>query len=187
MSAFEIPVLETDRLILRAPCEDDFRADAAFYASDASRFVGGPQSENDTWRALACVIGHWQMRGYGFWALQDKDSGTYLGRVGLWYPFGWPEPEIGWLLMADATGKGYATEAALAARAHAYDTLGWTTAISLIDPANTPSAAVATRLGAAFDHLYEHPAYGAMHVWRHPAPDAVPNVDAVPSNAKEAL
>lgn len=173
MNAFVIPTLETERLILRAPNEGDFRAEAEFYATDASRFVGGPQSESDAWRGLACIVGHWYLRGYGFWALEDKATRTYLGRVGLWFPVGWPEPEIGWMLMTGATGKGYATEAARAARSHAYDTLGWDTAISLIDPENTSSAAVATRLGATFDYIYEHATYGAMHVWRHLSPDAV--------------
>jgi RimJ/RimL family protein N-acetyltransferase len=72
--------------------------------------------------------------------------------------------------MSTATGKGYATEAALAARTHAYDVLEWETAISLIDPENLGSRAVAERLGAKFDYTYDHPAFGAMQVWRHPAP-----------------
>ncbi|SEO01078.1 Protein N-acetyltransferase, RimJ/RimL family [Salinihabitans flavidus] len=169
------PVLETERLILRLPREDDFEAEAKFFASDASRFVGGPKRPDETWRALASLIGHWHIRGYGFWALEEKGTGTYLGRVGLWYPHGWPEPEISWTLMTHATGKGYATEAALAARAHAYDVLGWSTAISLIDPANTASEALARRLGAAFETTYEHPAFGTMYIWRHPGPDTLVN------------
>lgn len=72
--------------------------------------------------------------------------------------------------MNNATGKGYATEAALAARAHAYDILGWDTAISLIDPENHASKAVAKRLGAKLDYHYEHPKFGATEIWRHPAP-----------------
>lgn len=170
-----IPRLETERLILRAPCEADLDAEAAFFASDASKFVGGPKRCDETWRSIAMLLGHWVMRGYGFWALDDKETGTFLGHVGLWGPEGWPESEIGWTLMNGATGKGYATEAALAARAYAYDILGWPTAISLIDPANTPSQRVAERLGATFESEYEHPAFGTTHVWRHPGPDAVVN------------
>lgn len=175
MTAMNVPVLETQRLILRAPCEDDLEAEADFFTSESSHFIGGPKSRNDTWRALACMIGHWHMRGYGFWSLDDKHSGAFLGRVGLWFPYGWTEQEIGWMLLEHATGKGYATEAAIAARAYAYDILNWDTAISLIDPANAGSMAVAKRLGATFDYAYQHPEYGSMHVWRHLAPDALSN------------
>ena len=171
MSTFTIPTLETERLILRAPCEADFEADAAFYQTDAARFVGGPKKPHETWRLMAALIGHWAIRGYGFWALEDKATGTYQGRVGLWFPHGWFEREIGWTLMPTATGKGYATEAAFAARAFAYETLGWDTAISQIDPANEASKAVAKRLGASFEQTYDDPEYGATEVWRHLSPN----------------
>ena len=172
-TSFTIPTLETDRLILRAPREEDFAAEYDFFASDASRFVGGPLPDHRTWRALASVIGHWALRGFGFWALEDKATGTYQGRVGLWFPLGWKEREIGWTLMPHATGKGFATEAALVARAHAYDVLGWDTAISQIDPANEASKAVAHRLGASYESSYEDPEYGTMEIWRHLSPAAV--------------
>lgn len=95
-ATFTIPTLETDRLILRALREEDFAAEYDFFASETSRFVGGPLPEHRTWRALATVIGHWALRGFGFWALEDKATGTYQGRVGLWYPLGWKEREIAW-------------------------------------------------------------------------------------------
>ncbi|MEM9579167.1 MAG: GNAT family N-acetyltransferase [Pseudomonadota bacterium] len=171
--ALNIPQLETERLILRAPREEDFRAEAEFYATDASRFVGGPKKPHEAWRALAMSVGHWAFRGYGFWALESKETGTYLGRVGLWFPEGWLEREIGWTLMNNATGKGYATEAALAARAYAYDVLGWDTAISQIDPKNDSSKAVATRLGASFEKIYNDPEYGDIEIWRHLPPAKV--------------
>ena len=166
-----IPTLETERLILRAPQESDFAAENAFFETDASRFVGGPKKPHQTWRYMAMMIGHWALRGYGFWALEDKATGAYLGRVGLWFPHGWLESEVGWTLMPTATGHGYATEAALAARAHAYDILGWDTAISQINPDNMASKAVAQRLGATFEKTYDDPEYGPIEVWRHPAPD----------------
>ncbi|WP_319824817.1 GNAT family N-acetyltransferase [Thalassovita sp.] len=169
---FDIPTLETDRLILRAPHEEDITQELDFYASDASRYVGGPLRPDEVWRQYCTIMGHWQVRGYGFWGLQDKTSGDYLGRVGLWFPLGWPEPEIGWTLMPAAQGKGFATEAAQAARHHAYDVLHWTTAISLIAPANDPSKAVARRVGAELDYLYDHPKFGQVEIWRHPAPGA---------------
>ena len=171
--ALTIPRLETDRLILRAHHESDFEAEAEFFASDASHFVGGPKQPWEAWRALAMMMGHWVMRGFGFWALEEKDSGTYVGRAGLWFPHGWKEREIGWTLMQPAWGKGYATEAALAARAHAYDVLGWDTAISQIAPGNDASKAVARRLGAHFESTYDDPKYGPVEIWRHKAPEAL--------------
>ncbi len=169
----DIPRLETPRLIMRAPQNDDFEAEAEFYSSEHSHFVGGPMSAGQAWRTLASMIGHWVMRGFGFWALEAKETRIYLGRVGLWFPYDWPEKEVGWTLMPAATGKGYATEAALAARDYAYDVLGWDTAISLIAPENKASQAVATRLGATFDYSFEHESHGPMHIWRHPAPNTV--------------
>ncbi|MCW1955078.1 MAG: GNAT family N-acetyltransferase [Roseobacter sp.] len=173
--ALHIPRLETERLILRAHREEDFRLEAEFYATEASRFVGGPVPEHKTWRMLAMMVGHWAFRGFGFWALEEKETGRYMGRAGLWFPQGWAEREIGWTLMNHATGKGYATEAALAARAHAYDVLGWDTAISQIAPSNTASKAVARRLGASFEQMHQDPEYGEIEIWRHLAPAEIVN------------
>lgn len=166
--AFHIPTLETDRLILRAPCAADAPIEADFYASEASRFVGGPRRADEAWRGLAAMIGHWALRGYGNWALEDKETGVYLGRAGLWNPHGWPGPELGWTLMPGATGRGLATEAARAARRYAYDVLGLTRLISVIHPDNARSQAVAARLGASFDTIFDHPGHGTLHIWRHP-------------------
>jgi len=168
-----IPTLETERLIMREPREADVKAEAKFFATDRSKFVGGPLSEANVWRAIAMLIGHWHMRGYGFWGVEDKETGEYFGHVGLWNPGGWPEPEVGWTVMENAEGKGIAFEAAQAARTHAYNALGWKTAISLIDPANTRSAKLAERMGCVFEYDFEHETFGPMHVWRHPSPEQV--------------
>ncbi len=170
-----IPRLETDRLILRGHTEADIQAEIDFYASAESKFVGGPKKPHETWRYIAMMMGHWSLRGYGFWALEEKETGAYAGRVGLWFPQGWYEREIGWTLMNTATGKGYATEAAIAARSYAYDILNWDTAISQIDPANEGSKAVARRLGATFETIYDDPEYGDVEIWRHPAADDLEN------------
>lgn len=170
-----IPTLETARLILRAPGPQDFDLFAAFYASDRAKFVGGPLSAEGSWRMLAMEIGHWQMAGFGRWTCVARDSGAAVGLVGLFGPHGWPEPEIGWDLFAGHEGKGYATEAALTARAYAYDILGWTTAISLVKPANTASARVAQRMGAWHDSDFRHERHGDVQIWRHPGPDTLEN------------
>jgi len=172
-TTFEIPTLETERLIMRAFHLTDIEEEKAFFASERSRFVGGPIEESQVWRAVAGMAGHWQLRGFGFWALEDKATGRYMGRAGMWYPEGWPEPELGWTLMTHGEGKGLAFEAALAARAHAYGVLGWITAISLISTGNDRSKALARRLGAAPESHFDHPVHGACEIWRHPAPEAV--------------
>jgi len=167
-----IPTLTTDRLTLRAPGPQDVAPMLAFYASERSRFVGGPLNADLAWRQLATEIGHWALRGYGRWIAEETATGQAVGMIGLWNPQGWPEPEIGWDLFEEFEGKGFATEAARAARAHAYGTLGWTTAISLVVPDNTASAAVAARLGAEKDGTFTHARLGALDIWRHPAPEA---------------
>jgi RimJ/RimL family protein N-acetyltransferase len=173
-----IPTLETPRLTLRAPALTDFGPMAAFYASAHARFVGGPLTPELTWRVLAQEVGHWQLRGFGRWALVEKSSGDWVGIAGLWFPEGFPEQELGWDLAEAATGKGYATEAGLAALAYAYEVLGWDTLISLVADGNDASAAVAQRLGAQPDGRFTHARFGAMTVWRHPAAEADGSVEA---------
>lgn len=176
--ALNIPQLETERLILRAPRAADFEPESVFYASEEARFLGGPQEASATWRTLAVMIGHWVLRGYGFWAVEDKASGAYLGRVGLWNPMGWREEEISWALMPYAQGRGFATEAAFAVRRHAYEVLGWQTAISQISVENEPSKALARRMGAQLETTYDVPDFGMMEVWRHLSPAAARKQDA---------
>lgn len=168
-----IPTLTTDRLVLRAPSINDFGAECAFYSSDRAEFVGGQAGPEQVWRMIASFLGHWSIRGFGFWGIEDRNTGAYLGRAGLWFPHGWPEPEIGWTLMETAEGKGIAYEAACAARDHAYETLGWTTAISLIAPENARSIALAERMGATLDYEWDHERFGRTLVYRHPAPEVL--------------
>ncbi len=167
-----IPSLHTERLILRAPRWDDFDAYAAFCASPRTVHLGGPFPRSDAFQKLAAILGHWHLRGYGRWMVADAKTDEPLGIVGLYYPDGWPEPELAWSLFDAAEGRGVAFEAAMAARTYAYDTLGWTTLISAIDPVNTRSVALAKRLSCVDGPLFQHAVYGNLHLWRHPAPEA---------------
>ena len=162
-----IPTLNTQRLLMRAPTLEDFDVLCAFYASPRAEFVGGQMEPDQVWRHLAVEIGHWQMLGYGRWTVVERESGKAAGIIGLWNPAGWPEPEIGWDLFEGFGGKGYATEAATAARTHAYEVLGWKTAISLVAPENHASRKVAQRLGAKRDGDFTHDRFGTLEVWRH--------------------
>ena len=121
-------------------------------------------SREEAWRDMAMLSGHWQLRGFGMWALEELGTGCFVGRLGLHYPEGWPDREIGWALARDFWGRGFATEAARAVVEHAFRDLGWSHLISLIMPANTRSAGVAERLGAKVAgtyllHGHEHLVY----------------------------
>jgi RimJ/RimL family protein N-acetyltransferase len=94
------------------------------------------------------VLGHWQMRGYGFFSVESKATGEWLGRVGPWFPEGWPEPEVGWTISPEHWGRGYATEAGRACIEYAFRVLGWPRVIHVILAGNEPSIAVAKKLGS---------------------------------------
>ena len=133
------PTLETERLTLRGFRPGDVECFAGFYASEASRFVGGPEDKVSTWRRISSYAGCWSLRGYGKFVAEEKTSGRAVGIVGPTYPEGWPEPEIGWTVLPEFEGRGYAAEAAARTISFAYDDLGWTTAMSAIFPGNTRS------------------------------------------------
>jgi len=169
-AALNIPVIETERLVLRGPRESDFEAHAAFMSSDRSQFVGGPQDRWNSWKGLLGQYGHWALRGYGFWTISDHATEVPLGKCGFIYNDGWSEPELGWHIYASAEGKSIAFEAVSAARAHGV-TMGLDGVISYIDPANTRSLRLAERLGARFERKGEvigHP----CHIYRHPKTEA---------------
>lgn len=169
-----IPRLTTERLILRAPVMSDFPAFAAFRADPLrSLGVGGPVGEAQAFEKFGEIIGHWHLRGFGRFLVADRATDAPLGVVGPYHPPDWPEPEIAWSVFAQGEGKSIAFEAATAARHWAYQTLGWTTAISMVITGNTRSSALAARLGCTRQTDYVHPDLGAMEQWRHPAPQEV--------------
>ncbi len=164
-----IPVIHSERLTFRAWREADFDSFAAIYVDgEQSRFIGGPVSRDDAWRRMALVVGHWTLRGYGLWALEDKASGAFVGWSGLWFPEGFPGQEIGWTLVPAFRGRGLAQEAGKRVRAYAYDTLGWQTAISLVNVGNTASVRVAEGLGATLERTL-HFRGADSWIYRHPA------------------
>lgn len=163
----DIPVIETPRLILRAGRETDLDAQAAFYATDRAQYVGGPLDRVQTWLAIAAGLGHWVIRGYGMWTLQDRATGLPCGRCGFIFREGWDEPELAWQVFAGHEGHGIAHEAVLAARDHGARHFGLDRTVSYIDPANTRSQRLADRLGA----VHEGDTMllgGPVQAWRHP-------------------
>ena len=142
------PTLETERLLLRPPVEEDLDGWAELMADDSSRFIGGPVARPAAWRGMATMAGHWALRGFGMFSVVEKSSGRWIGRLGPWLPDDWPGTEVGWGLLRSACGKGYATEGAAAAMDWAFDELGWDEVIHCIDPENVGSIHVAQRLGS---------------------------------------
>lgn len=77
------------------------------------------------WRAFMTMAGAWYLQGFAMFSVIEKATGRWIGRLGPWYPEGWPGTEIGWALVRDSWGRGYATEGAAAAMDWAFSTLGW--------------------------------------------------------------
>jgi len=145
-------IIETERLILREIDPDrDFEPWAKAMAdADTVRYLGtAPMNRAEAWRSMALGMGHWAIRGYGFFSVEHQVTGAWVGRVGPWYPEGWPAPEVGWTLSPDFRGKGYATEAARASIDYAFRELGWPQVIHVILEGNEPSIALAKRVGSA--------------------------------------
>jgi len=165
--------LETQRLVLRRPRARDWPAFLGYAMSSRAQYTGGLQWNGHAWRTFAAEIGHWEIRGYGMFIVTERGDDAAIGLAGPWYPVGWPEREIGWMMFDAAhEGRGYAGEAAGAALAHAFGPLGWDTAVSYIHPENARSRALAERLGAAIDPEAIGPGQGPALVYRHPRPEA---------------
>ena len=150
--------LETPRLVLRMLRQSDLDAYAEMCGDpEVMRFLGNgrPMNRADAWRSLAVMIGHWHLRGYGLWAVEEKATGVLVGRVGFWEPEGWPAFEVGWTLRRAFWGRGFATEAARACLNHAFRRMGRQHIISLIRVGNLASVRVAERIGERLEGRME--------------------------------
>jgi len=142
--------LQTERLQLRQFAEADLDGLASIYADpEVMRHLGDGHAVGraDSWRAIAGMLGHWRLRGYGMYAVEERVTGALLGRVGLLNPEGWPGLEVGWTLGRQHWGRGYATEAATAVLDQTFGRLRVPRVISLIYAENAPSIRLAERLG----------------------------------------
>lgn len=149
--SFLVPeTLETNRLRLRLPRAEDFPAYADMLANpEVNRFIGGAELADraEVYRSLGWLIGHWHLRGYGPWLVEDRASGALVGRVGGYYPLEWPAMEIAWTLGRAWWGRGLAQEAARAARVVVRENLKPDRLISVVAVGNEPSQRLALRLG----------------------------------------
>lgn len=170
-----IPHLTTDRLLLRGFRPGDVEPYVAMMADpDVTRYLadGRPLSRADAWRQLALFIGHWTLCGFGLWAVEERATGAFIGRIGCMQPEGWPGFEIAYTLVPHAWGRGYAREGAAAALDFARRTLGRTDIISIIRPGNSASIRVAQSLGASCHGSAEFFGSAADIYQYPPTPDA---------------
>lgn len=163
------PRLETERLILRAWRQGDVEPFIAMMAEpEVARFLTTHQAPLDrtaAWSALALILGHWGLRGYGLFVVEEKASGAFIGRVGGWRPEGRAELELGWGLRREYWRRGYALEAARAAGDWLFATHAPERLASFIHAGNAPSQNLARRLGMSPDGETLHA--GAPHtIWR---------------------
>jgi RimJ/RimL family protein N-acetyltransferase len=170
-------VIETERLVLRLPRHED--ADAWSAATDdveVMRYIGG--TDGATSQSIDRFLERWEANGFGQYAIERRDDGALLGRLGLlvWDRRDWrrstlpeagdaSEVELGWALLRDHWGRGYATEAAAAVRDATWTDLDPQRLVSLIHPDNARSIRVAERLGARFERDVESVDVGPLQVW----------------------
>jgi RimJ/RimL family protein N-acetyltransferase len=149
--------IETERLKLRMFNEKDCKDMHEYYAdSECMKYTSGRVfNEHESWQKVAALAGHWIIRGYGSYALEDKATGNLIGIAGLDYPSDWPEPEIQWGLLRRYWGKGYASEAVKAIKKMCESSVPEMSLISLIFKDNINSANLAKAVGATFEREYE--------------------------------
>lgn len=165
-----IPVIETDRLILRAPLLEDFDAFWEMLKSPGGHFFGDADSFEDVWAEFLHLAGQWPLRGHGGWAVTLRETGAVAGFVQIGAEPGDMEPELGWIFAPDARGKGLSDEAAIAARGYAFGQAGIPSLVSYVDPDNAHSQRLAERLGAVRDAAAEAalPDADKCLAYRHP-------------------
>lgn len=161
-----VPIIATDRLLLREPVLADWPGFAEVMTTDRARFMGGPYSIERAWGIFCHGIALWQLYGVGNLSIELRDSGQCIGQIEINQGPRFPEPELGWQMTAEAEGKGYAFEAATAMRDWAFQDRGLDTLVSYIGPENLRSIRLAERLGATLDE-HARPQDPGDLVYRH--------------------
>ena len=149
--------VETERLRLRFLEESDARPFMEIHQDPEvirNVLLGTPGDITLAWRNVAMMIGHWHLRGYGYWTVVEKASSEVIGRVGLWNPEAWPGIELGWVIRRSRWGHGFATEAARAALDWAWQRTPVDRIISMIQPDNVRSIRVAEKIGERFERSH---------------------------------
>lgn len=155
MSAVDIATIETERLTLRRQRLEDFEDSFALWGDPrVTKYIGGrPSTREEAWARLLRNVGHWELLGYGYWAVHEKGTGRFVGEVGLADLHRQIEPslegvkEAGWVLSPSAHGKGFATEAVNAVLQWAEGRFGPERVACIIDLGNEASLKVANKCG----------------------------------------
>lgn len=150
-----VPLIETARLRLRGFQKSDLDAQAALLADpQVVRYLGAtPMSREEAWRRLLTATGLWAVLGYGYWMVERRDDGTFLGQTGFadfkrdLVPNIEGLPEMGWIFAPHAQGRGFALEAVTAALAWAEGGLKGREIVAIVDPDNAPSIRLAGKAG----------------------------------------
>jgi RimJ/RimL family protein N-acetyltransferase len=150
----DVPMIETERLRLRCNCVEDLGVSMGMWTDPGVMlFLGAkPLTREEAWTRLLRHVGHWALLGFGFWAVEERATGQYVGTVGFMNAHrdiepSMDDPEIGWVLAGHAQGKGYATEAVRAAVAWGDQRFGPVRTVCLIHPDNRASMRVAEKVG----------------------------------------
>jgi RimJ/RimL family protein N-acetyltransferase len=155
MITIDIPILESERLRLRAHRADDLDDAAAMWGDPiVTKHIGGrPSTREEVWGRLHRYLGHWAIVGYGFWCIEEKESRRFVGEIGFadfrrdLQPTIPDAPEIGWALTPSAHGRGFATEAVRRVLAWGDERFGERATMCIIDPGNVASRRVAAKCG----------------------------------------
>jgi RimJ/RimL family protein N-acetyltransferase len=169
-------MIETARLLLRRPVPADWDAFRDFMMSDRAAIFGSHRNLGKAFRSFAAELGHWDIFGFGMFAVTRKGEDRAVALVGPWNPPEWPERELGWMVLDGASeGRGIATEAAQGALGHIWRDLRWPTVVSYIAEGNDRSVALAERLGARLDAQAEVPEVvgQTLLVYRHSRPEGL--------------
>ena len=176
--------IETERLNLRLFQESDWKDIHEYYGDpECARYTSGKAlTENESSQKMSALMGHWVLRNYGSYAMEEKSVGKVIGVAGLDFPNDWPEPEIQWGVTRQYWGKGYASEAVRAVKRMAARYLPDLSLISLIHPNNTNSSNLARAVGASFEKEYFFRG-DTWHIYRH----VIANNEKVVTNSYKAV
>jgi RimJ/RimL family protein N-acetyltransferase len=159
-ATWSVPVLETERLRLRAHNLADFDTYCTLWAdTNVIRYIDvAPNTREQSFGRMLRNAGHWSMLGFGSWLVEEKATGDFVGEVGMFDyrreitpPLG-ETPEIGWILSPAKHGHGYATEAVQALFAWGREKFRANELCCLIDPQNGASLRVAQKAGFTLSH-----------------------------------
>ncbi len=146
-----VPTVVTERLVLGCWQAADVEPYAEMNADpETMRYLNGTFDRDATERLVTHLAGMWVLRGHGMWAVEDRSSGEFLGRAGLYVGPGWPGVEVAVSIRRDRWRQGLGTEACRAAVAWGFEVLGLDRIVTFTNVGNAGMNAIARRLGMTF-------------------------------------